>query len=366
MKIPSLLAAAAPALPGAVAFAPSVARRIVTARSMIGRDSNVDLGGNAWKPDSEKMGVSSFDRFGPVRRAVLSPPWGWRGDMEKVTTTRQALCGICLGTLGQARLSRPTSCLLLWFARAWLKKRAPPSLRRTTGLELTTIFFFPVNLCTVHGHRRLLPRGIRSHRGRLHLRHGREFLPSGFLFDTDIVLSDAYSHETMLGPDPSSRPSLSPTSFPRRHQGSSAMLNQGDRGPALPGMENLGADAEVMGGIEEVSDIPDGMEFVMSSVPDGTMTMDVAASSKGAELLLSVKPVCMGFEDYYAAFDKESHHSFSVSPVAGRMDRRGGEPTELTVTCKPTGQAGEFVGNLVINLPEDNSKICYKITATSF
>lgn len=228
MKIPSLLAAAAPALPGAVAFAPSVARRIVTARSMIGRDSNVDLGGNAWKPDSEKMGSTD------------------------------------------------------------------------TG----------------------------------------DYFPEGY--------------------DPTE------VDFTSGMGGSSAMLNQGDRGPALPGMENLGADAEVMGGIEEVSDIPDGMEFVMSSVPDGTMTMDVAASSKGAELLLSVKPVCMGFEDYYAAFDKESHHSFSVSPVAGRMDRRGGEPTELTVTCKPTGQAGEFVGNLVINLPEDNSKICYKITATSF
>lgn len=141
----------------------------------------------------------------------------------------------------------------------------------------------------------------------------------------------------------------------------------GDRGPALPGMENLGADAEIRGGIEEASEIPAGMEFVMSSVPDGEIAMDVAASSsKGAELLLSVKPVCMGFEDYYAAFADGSHAAFSVTPVAGRMDRRGGEPTELEVKCEPKGRAGELVGNLVINLPEDNSKICYKITATSF
>lgn len=140
----------------------------------------------------------------------------------------------------------------------------------------------------------------------------------------------------------------------------------GDRGPALPGMENLGEDAVMMGGIEEASEIPAGMEFVMSSVPDGEMAMDVASNSKGAELLLSVKPVCMGFEDYYAAFASDSHPSFSVSPQVGRMDRRGGEPTELVVTCTPGGQAGSFVGNLVINLPEDNSKICYKITATSF
>jgi len=74
----------------------------------------------------------------------------------------------------------------------------------------------------------------------------------------------------------------------------------------------------------------------------------------------------MGFEDYFAAFASDSHPSFSVSPVAGRMDRRGGEPTELEVKCEPQGKAGTFVGNLVINLPEDNSKICYKITATSF
>lgn len=53
-------------------------------------------------------------------------------------------------------------------------------------------------------------------------------------------------------------------------------------------------------------------------------------------------------------------------PVAGRMDRRGGEPTEFVVSCTPNGKAGAFEGNLVINLPEDNSKICYKITANSF
>lgn len=148
--------------------------------------------------------------------------------------------------------------------------------------------------------------------------------------------------------------------------GSSATLGNKDRGPALPGMENLGDDAVMMGGIEENDEIPDGMEFVMSSVPDGELEMDVASNSKGADLLLSVKPVCMGFEDYFAAFTGDSHPSFSVTPVAGRMDRRGGEPTELEVKCNPSGKAGTFVGNLVINLPEDNSKICYKITATSF
>jgi len=147
--------------------------------------------------------------------------------------------------------------------------------------------------------------------------------------------------------------------------GSQAVGGGGDRGPALPGMEP-NEDVVMMGGIEEKSEIPKGMEFVMSSVPDGEIAMDVASNSKGAELLLSVKPVCMGFEDYFAAFAPDSHESFSVSPVAGRMDRRGGETTDLMVVCEANGKAGTFVGNLVINLPEDNSKICYKITATAY
>mmetsp|Transcript_7576 Transcript_7576/g.10301 ORF Transcript_7576/g.10301 Transcript_7576/m.10301 type:complete len:231 (-) Transcript_7576:130-822(-) len=141
----------------------------------------------------------------------------------------------------------------------------------------------------------------------------------------------------------------------------------GDRGgPQLPGMENLGADAVLMGGIEQNTDIPAGMEFIPSSVPDGTVEMNVAASSAGSEIELSVKPVCMTFEDYYAAFAPGSHPSLSVSPATGRMDRRGGEATVLTISCSPGGQAGNFEGDLVINLPEDNSKICYKVKAMSF
>mmetsp|Transcript_5537 Transcript_5537/g.8112 ORF Transcript_5537/g.8112 Transcript_5537/m.8112 type:complete len:320 (-) Transcript_5537:257-1216(-) len=141
---------------------------------------------------------------------------------------------------------------------------------------------------------------------------------------------------------------------------------QKDRGPQLPGMENLGEDAIQFGGIEEASDIPEGMEFVMSSVPDGEVPMQVAGTSKGAEVVLSVKPVCMGFEDFYAAFTSDSHPSFSVSPCAGRMDRRGGEMTELVIKCEPGGKSGSWTGNLVINLPEDNSKICYVVKAEVF
>jgi hypothetical protein len=147
--------------------------------------------------------------------------------------------------------------------------------------------------------------------------------------------------------------------------GSQAMLGGNRDGPQLPGMENLGADAVVTGGIEVNTDIPEGMEFIPSSVPDGEFEMRVFASASAMEQPLMVAPICMTFEDYYAGFSKDSHPSLSVSPAVGRMDRRGGEPTELIVTCDPRGQSGTFSGDLVINLPEDNSKICYKINVVS-
>ncbi len=82
-------------------------------------------------------------------------------------------------------------------------------------------------------------------------------------------------------------------------------------------------------------------------------------------MTIAVKAVCMTFEDYYAAFSSDSHPSLSVGPAVGRMDRRGGEPTMLDIRCTPNGASGQLTGDLVINLPEDNSKICYKITVNS-
>lgn len=140
----------------------------------------------------------------------------------------------------------------------------------------------------------------------------------------------------------------------------------GDRGPALPGMENLGEDALMMGGIELSEDIPAGMEFKPCSIPDGEFQMSVASSSEGTELVIEVAPMCMTYEDFYAAFSPDSNPCFSVLPATGRMDRRGGEKSVFAIKCIPRGQSGDLVGNLVINLPEDNSSLTYKITAQSF
>jgi len=87
---------------------------------------------------------------------------------------------------------------------------------------------------------------------------------------------------------------------------------------------------------------------------------------QGTEYVITVKPFCMSYEDFYAAFTADSHRSFRVTPSAGRMDRRGGQNTLLTIKCEPKGAAGTLTGTLVVNLPEDNSKLTYKITARSF
>jgi len=113
-------------------------------------------------------------------------------------------------------------------------------------------------------------------------------------------------------------------------------------------------------------DIPDGMEFIPSSVPDGEISFNIPSTSAGETYDIEVKPVCMTFEDYFAGFSVDSFPGFSVSPATGRMDRRGGEPTVLTIRIEPEGRSGELTGNLVVNLPEDNSKICYKINVSSF
>lgn len=64
--------------------------------------------------------------------------------------------------------------------------------------------------------------------------------------------------------------------------GSQEMLSGGNRGgPQLPGLENIGADAVVQGGIAVAEGIPPGMEFIPSSVPDGEFVFQVASSAEG-------------------------------------------------------------------------------------
>jgi len=145
----------------------------------------------------------------------------------------------------------------------------------------------------------------------------------------------------------------------------STMSGGGTMGAALPGMENMGSDADIRGGIDECTEIPEGTEFIPMSVSDGDFEFNVAASGKIGEYELAIKPMCMTFEDYYAGFSKESHPSLTVSPRVGRMDRRGGEITYMTISCDPRGSSGKLEGDLVVVLPEDNSRLSYHFSVNS-
>ena len=148
--------------------------------------------------------------------------------------------------------------------------------------------------------------------------------------------------------------------------GSQAKMGGGGIGTAAtPGMEDFGKGGTVIGGLDERG-VPEGFEFIPSSVSDGEHTFEVAGSSTGVEYTFNVKPFCMGYEDFYAGFADGSHPSLAVQPTSGRMDRRGGEESTFTIQCLPNGKAGTFEGNLVIVLPEENEKLTYKIVANAY
>ena len=75
----------------------------------------------------------------------------------------------------------------------------------------------------------------------------------------------------------------------------------------------------------------------------------------------------MTFEDYYCGLTADSHPSFSiVGPSAGKMERRNGDPTDVTIRCEPHGASGELVAYLCFILPEERDfSSYYKITCTS-
>jgi len=71
------------------------------------------------------------------------------------------------------------------------------------------------------------------------------------------------------------------------------------------------------------------------------------------DLDIAVRPVAMTFEPFYAGFTANSHPAFSVYPPNGKMERRNGDPTVLTVTVNPGNEKGEITGYLCCILPEE-------------
>ena len=121
----------------------------------------------------------------------------------------------------------------------------------------------------------------------------------------------------------------------------------------------------------EVGALEDDAEASSSRRAPASFSGDRLEVSDDASLLarletVTVKPVCMGFEDFYAGWSPETPPGFSVSPIQGRMERRGGEPSLFDVEVKADGQTGEKVGYLCIVLPDDDEQFTIKVTVNCF
>lgn len=137
-------------------------------------------------------------------------------------------------------------------------------------------------------------------------------------------------------------------------------------GPELAGALDSDPDIYVPE-IEELDAAKAGIEFKLPSSGMTDLDFDMFTDSTGTkDLVVEVRPVAMTFEDFYCGFSADSHPSFSVSPSSGKMERRGGDPTKVVVTCNPKGASGELVGYLCFILPEEKAfSTYYKITCQS-
>ncbi|CAN0184936.1 unnamed protein product [Phaeothamnion confervicola] len=67
----------------------------------------------------------------------------------------------------------------------------------------------------------------------------------------------------------------------------------------------------------------------------------------------------MTFEPFHTIWLGEDTAGFSVSPAEGTLNRRNGEPIELTVSYKGSGPADNRIATLVVETEED--KFLYTI-----
>merc|ERR1719183_3067152 len=115
-------------------------------------------------------------------------------------------------------------------------------------------------------------------------------------------------------------------------------------GPELAGALDSNPDIYV----PEIQGV--NVDTSMFVLPSSGMTdMDfemVVGSTESKSIDIDVRPVTMTFEDFFCGFTADSHPSFSCTPDKGKMERRGGDPTTVTVTCNPCGASGELVGYL--------------------
>jgi len=133
-----------------------------------------------------------------------------------------------------------------------------------------------------------------------------------------------------------------------------------------PGVEGaLDVNPDVYMWEEKMTDVT-GIDFGLST--DIKMTdLDfdmVVGSTMSKTITINVTPVMMTYEEFYCGFTSDSSPAFSCSPNQGKMNKRGGAPTQIEVTCKPNGKAGELKGTLCFILPDEKAfSTYYGITA---
>ena len=119
-----------------------------------------------------------------------------------------------------------------------------------------------------------------------------------------------------------------PTPSTRRNK----ILNQGP------------AEFNKIGGVEVATEMPDDIKFEVP-IPakvmgrwDGECAITVSEgemkAGSGNSATVNVVPDSMGYEDYYAGFE-DAPEWVTVEPAIGKLDRRGGAETTLTVTACP-------------------------------